>query len=155
MAGVKGRSGGHNRKSTAQLKAEGGYAVNRHRDRADETIKPTKLKRPTHFKKIGRDAWDRIVSALPEALLTSLDPDSLTMYCDLLENYHKLRPLFSADPLDKDTRIAFMATIDHLDKIGRQFGWSPQSRSGLKLPENKREDESAFGVLLSRMSGKN
>ena len=150
--GVKGK--GRPAKPTAELRATGGYRATRHRDRADEAIKPTSLERPKHFGKIGAEAWDRIVSALPPALMTSLDPDSLSMYCDLLETYHALRPLFMSDPLDKETRITFFTTIDHIDKIGRQFGWSPQSRSGLKMPEQARE-ESGFDVLLARMSGKN
>lgn len=155
MAGVKGRSGGHNRKTTAKLKAEGGYRATRHRDRADQFVKPVEIVPPKHLRKAGKELWRRVVESLPESIVTELDTDSLAMFCSLADMYENLRPQFASDPLDKDLRIAFLAVVDRMDKLGRQFGWTPQSRAGLSLAKSDDKDESAFSALLSRMSGKN
>jgi P27 family predicted phage terminase small subunit len=155
MAGQKGRSGGQNRKSTAVLKAEGGYRSERHEKRADSMVPPANLPIPKHLGEAGRDLWQRVVGSLPEALLTSLDPDSLSQFCDMADAYAKLRPVFLADPIDKEIRISYMAVVSAMDRLGRQFGWTPQSRSGLQMGKKEDKEESAFGVLLARMSGKN
>lgn len=155
MAGVKGRSGGQNRKATETLKAEGGYRTTRHRDRADIEVKPAAIQPPKHLGKAGKDLWKRVVESLPASLVTNLDPDSLAAFCDLADAYDRIRPQFMADPIDKEIRISYMAILDRMDKLGRQFGWTPQSRAGLSLGKSEDPDESAFSSLLARMSGKN
>jgi P27 family predicted phage terminase small subunit len=155
MAGVKGRSGGQNRKATETLKNEGGYRSARHKDRADVVIPASAIKPPQHLGKAGKDLWDRVISSIPPSMITKLDPDSLSAFCDLADVYENIRPMFMADPIDKDIRITYMAVVDRMDKLGRQFGWTPQSRAGLQLGKPKDEDESAFASLLSRMSGNN
>ena len=157
MASQKGRKGigGRPPKATATLKAEGGYRATRHRDRVDVNIAPAKLAIPKHLGEAGRDLWQRVVGSLPEALLTSLDPDSLTQFCDMADAYAKIRPVFIADPIDKEIRISYMAVVSAMDRLGRQFGWTPQSRAGLQMGKKEDKEESAFGVLLARMSGKN
>ena len=155
MAGVKGRSGGHNRKTTAKLKAEGGYRATRHRDRADQHAKPAAIVAPKHLGKTGKTLWSQVVESLPESLITSLDASALAMFCQLADVYEKLRPEFEADPIDKDLRISFLSVVSQMDRLGRQFGWTPQSRAGLTIAQADDKDESAFSALLSRMSGKN
>jgi P27 family predicted phage terminase small subunit len=155
MAGVKGRSGGHNRKTTAKLKSEGGYRVTRHSDRADQFVKPAAIVPPKYLRKTGKALWNRVVGSLPESLITELDTDSLAMFCQLADMYEKLRPKFAADPINKDVRISFLSVVDRMDKLGRQFGWTPHSRAGLSLANADDKDESAFSALLSRMSGAN
>jgi P27 family predicted phage terminase small subunit len=157
MGSQKGRKGigGRPPKATATLKAEGGYRTERHDKRADTHVLPASLQSPKHLGEAGCDLWRRVVTSLPEALITNLDPDSLTQFCDLADSYAKIRPVFIADPIDKDIRIAYMAIIAAMDRLGRQFGWTPQSRASLQLPKAEDKEESAFGVLLARMSGKN
>ena len=155
MTGVKGKSGGHNRKTTQKLKEEGGYRATRHRDRVDDKIAPAQLKCPEHLGEVGRDAWKRVTETLPAALITNLDPDSLAMFCDLLEAYSILRKEFLADPLDRYVRTSYFSTVAAIDKLGRQFGWTPQSRAGLNVKQQSNEEESAFSSLLARMSGTN
>ena len=150
MAGVKGRSG-RPRKSTAELKANGGYRPVRHENRADQLIEGAKLICPKHLKAIGKKAWKRIVEALPEQMLTNLDAESLSMYCDLIECYHNLRPQFIADPIDKDIRLSYFAVVNGMDRVGRQFGWTPQSRAGLHIVEQK--EESPFAEYLKGRMG--
>lgn len=155
MAGVKGRSGGHNRKRTEQLKAEGGLRKHRHENRADVLVPAAKVSAPSHLGEAGRELFDRIVDTLPKSLITKATIESLGMYADLWECYLSLRPQFLADPIDKDIRISYMSVVDRIDKIGRQFGWTPLALSGLKVPEKPDEADDVFEALLSRMSGKN
>jgi len=155
MAGVKGRSGGRNRKPTAQLKETGGYRKSRHKARADVLVMPVRVPPPDCLGDVGKEAWVRFVNNLPEALITSLDKDGLTQFCQALEAYAKVWPLFINDPIDKDIRITWQAICAQVDRLGRQFGWTPQSRAALSLPAKKEEEESVFSTLLARMSGSN
>lgn len=154
MAGMKGRSGGQNRKSTHQLKADGGYRRDRHGRRVDQMVAPATLTPPDHLSDIGRAAWIRITGSLDPSLITDLDVDSLTAFCDCLEAYSGIRPKYLAAPTDKDARIAFYAALDRMDKLGRQFGWSPQSRAGIQAPGDDSEG-SVFESLLARMNNSN
>lgn len=155
MAGVKGRSGGHNRKRTEQLKAEGGIRKHRHENRADVIIPPASVSTPEHLGEAGRELFERIVATLPKSLITKATIESLGMYADLWECYLSLRPQFLANPVDKDIRISYMSVVDRIDKLGRQFGWTPLSLSGIKVPEQPDKDEDVFESLISRMSGNN
>lgn len=151
MAGQKGRSG-RRPKPTAQLKESGGFNVTRHRNRADVLVMPAKLDAPATLGKIGRDAWNRYIDNLPEALITQLDVYALQQLCEALELYAKVWPLFIDNPLDRDARITWQAVCAQIDRLGRQFGWTPQSRAALSLPSSESKEESMFGELIARMS---
>ena len=90
MAGQKGRSGGQNRKPTAQLKETGGYRATRHKKRADVLVIPCRVEPPSILGTVGKEAWIRYVNNLPEALITNLDTDGLTQFCQALELYPKV-----------------------------------------------------------------
>lgn len=141
MGGQKGRSGGHNRKPTSVLKEQGGYKKYRHENRIDQHIAVEKPEMPAHLGEIGQKTWKRLMESLPLGVVTKLDLDSLVSYCDLIEAYMTIRPSFLADPIDKNVRHAYMATIQQLDKIGRQFGWSPQSRAGITTTQETKEED--------------
>ena len=105
--------------------------------------------------KIGKEVWTRFLTNLPEALITNLDTNSLAQFCEAIELYEKIKVEFANDPFNKDTRITWIAVCSQVDRLGRQFGWTPQSRAALSLPAKDTKDESVFGALLSRMSGTN
>jgi len=142
MAGVKGqRSGGHNRKTAAQHKAEGTYKPSRHGNRVDLEVDTAAPVMPRGLEKAGKEMWKRICQTLPEKTVTKLDADSLRMYCETWQVYLKLYPIFRDDPLDSKARQSWQACVATLDKLGRQFGWTPQSRSALETPEPEQEDD--------------
>ena len=155
MASQKGRKGigGRPPKPTAQLKETGGYRKKRHETRADILVLPVRVQPPACLGEVGKEAWVRFVNNLPEALITNLDTDGLTQFCQALEAYAKVWPLFINDPIDKDIRITWQAVCAQVDRLGRQFGWTPQSRAGLSLPAKEAKEESMFGELMARMSG--
>jgi P27 family predicted phage terminase small subunit len=155
MAGVKGRSGGANRKPTAQLKVTGGYRAERHKNRADVAVPRAIIKPPRGMGKIGKEVWNRFLENLPEALITNLDLNSLAQFCEALELYDKIKVRFYNDPFDREARLIWKDVCAQVDRLGRQFGWTPQSRASLSLPAKETKDESAFSSLLSRMSGTN
>jgi len=154
MAGAKGRSGGHNRKATRELKADGGFRSHRHGDRADVKIPVAKLSPPEILTDAQRELWLRVVSTLPVGLVTKLDQELLLAYCDQWEAYLMLRRSYLADPIDKDIRISYKSCVDTLDKLGRQLGWSTQSRPALQMPSDKDDNDDPFSTFLDRMGSK-
>ncbi len=154
MTGAKGRSG-RPPKPTEQLKANGGYRATRHRNRADVAVPKATIKPPRGMGKVGKEVWNRFLTNLPEALITNLDLNSLAQFCEALEAYDQIKGVFAANPLDREVRLAWKDICAQVDRLGRQFGWTPQSRASLSLPAKDTKDESVFGALLSRMSGIN
>lgn len=140
MPGVKGKSGGHNRKSVTEHARDGTYRRDRHGSRVDLRIQPARLQCPDDLGEIASDVWTKVVTSLPEEILNNVHENSLRMYCETIEQYRHVWPLFCADPLDKDLRITAMALIDRADKLGRQFGWTPQALAGLRVPQDDKEE---------------
>lgn len=150
MPGAKGRSGGHNRKTTAQLEQEGTIRNDRHGKRVDAKVPPATLPCPGELTEVGQELWRRIVSTLPREVVTNLDSDALLSYCRVWQTLAKVWPQFDADPIDKDLRITAMNLLDRLDKLGRQFGWTPQSRAALQMPDGDGDDADPMLEFLKR-----
>lgn len=154
MVGVKGRSG-RKRKPTAQHKAEGTYNATRHKNRADVNVRPSTLSPPAHLTDAGKELWRRILDTLPAQIISKLDIEALSAYCDAVELYTKLRPMIMADPADKEVRIAWVAAANQMDKIGRQFGWTPVSRASLTMPPDDGGDDPLVEMMKRRMESRN
>ena len=154
MPGQKGRSGRPN-KSTEQHLLDGTYRPDRHAKRVDSRVAPASMPVPGDLGDHAAELWKRIVSSLPKEVLTNLDKDALRVYCETWEIYCKVQPLYQADPIDKELRITWTAVVDKLDKLGRQFGWTPQSRSALQMPSKGDEDEDPMTLFLKRRSERN
>lgn len=149
MVGQKGRSGRPG-KPTAQHKAEGTERSYRHANRADARIEPSVLPCPGDLGTHGAEMWKRICKTLPKEIVTKLDTDSLRVYCETWEVYRKVYPLMLDDPTDKNTNVLWAKIVDKLDKLGRQFGWSPQSRTSLQMPEVDQEVDPMVEFLKRR-----
>lgn len=155
MPGVKGqRSGGHNKKMTEQHKADGTYQKCRHETRVDTKVPSSILPCPADLGEHGAELWKRICATLPKELITKLDTDSLMAYCQTWELYRKIIPQVLDDPMDKHLTCLWAKTVDKLDKLGRQFGWTPQARAGLHMPA-KEDTEDAMTEFLKRRTSQN
>ncbi|XZE56144.1 hypothetical protein SH139x_002225 [Planctomycetaceae bacterium SH139] len=140
MAGQKGRSG-RLPKPTEQHVLDGTYRSDRHARRADVLVMAEQLQCPESLTGAAREAWERITLALPDDMLSRLDVDALWLYCQSWAQLLKVWPMFEDNPLDKDARITAMALCTEVDKLGRQFGWSPLSRASLRVPQREEADD--------------
>lgn len=154
MVGQPGK-GGRPPKSTEQHLIDGTYRPDRHAKRVDSKVAPASLPVPGDLGDEAAELWKRIVSSLPKEILTNLDKDSLRVYCETWQIYLKIQPLFNADPTDKELRITWASLVDKLDKLGRQFGWSPQTRASLQMPTKNDEDEDPMTLFLKRRQERN
>lgn len=154
---MKGQGGKPRSKSKEQLKREGGYREDRHATHASlkaENFKSLSKEPPGHMGVYAKDCWRYQVENLPEESLTTLDHFSMTVFCDMYEVYCQSRKLLALDPLDNKARQAMMSAATAMDKIGKQFGWTPQSRAGIPQVEKDDEDD-VFAELISAMKGGN
>ena len=154
MPGVKGRSGGQNRKSTKDHIADGTYQKCRHEKRLDSKVVASTPPCPADLNDYGRDLWRRICEVLPHEVVTRLDTESLRIYCETWQMYCKVIPLMIDNPIDKDLRITWAAIVDRLDKLGRQFGWTPQARAGIQMPDKSSDESDPFEEFLKQRMGK-
>lgn len=153
MPCVKGR-GGRPPKPLEKHEEDGTYRKDRHETRVDGKVPPSVLPCPADLGEHGAELWKRICSTLPKELITKLDSDALLSYCQTWELYRKIIPQVLADPMDKHLTCLWSKTIDKLDKLGRQFGWTPQARAGLHMPA-KEETEDAMTEFLKRRTSQN
>ena len=155
MAGVKGKSGGRNRKASAQLEAEGGLRKARHANRSD--ISPAKgfPKKPAKLSKEQNRIWDAIVDQIADKALGTVDRDSLIELVETWELMVACRNRLKNDPVDKDTRIAWSAYFDRWLRLAQEFGCTPNARAALKVPAGDDDESDAFANILGRMSGVN
>lgn len=86
MAGVKGRSGGHNAKTIEQLKAEGTYDPTRHAGIENPEPPKGRPRPPCKLRKVARKEWRRMLDRLESSrTLSPVDDAALYQYCQLFE----------------------------------------------------------------------
>lgn len=84
MAGVKGRSGGRNAKTVAELKAQGTFDPSRHAGIENPEPPEGRPKPPGKLGKVARAEWKRMLHWLEEArTLSTVDAAPLYQYCQL------------------------------------------------------------------------
>lgn len=106
--------------------------------------------KPNGLGKHASQCWDIVVNTLPRNMQSRLDFVGLMLLCDHVELYFSLRSKMLSDPIDKEIRISFTTVVDKLDKLGRQFGWSPLSRASLTITEDK-DDDPLLDFMKKRM----
>ena len=137
-------------KSAAQHAADGTFRKDRHGSRAELQISPAKPTVPRGLPPEARALWRRVVAELPAEALSRLDGEALRAYCVAWSIYRRIEPLMVDNPTDKDIRIAWTAVLSTLDKLGQQFGWTPRSRSSLRLPAEADETADPFAEFIRR-----
>ena len=136
------KRGGHNRKSSSVLKAEGGYRADRHSERIDAQIEPKgKPRKPRGLENYQKKLWDDIVSTFPVAALGDIDT---TMLTELLAWYGRYK---NADELQDQCKA-----WDRFAKLATEYGLTPSSRAALKF-HDKTPEEDHFENLLDRFKG--
>jgi len=157
MAGVKGRSGGHNRKPTV-LRLLQGNPGRRPLNKDEPQPMPALLKCPTHLHAEARKEWQRLAPQLYElGLLTELDHAALEMLCWSWSVWVKASQQLVAEGLtvvDRNgvTRVSPWLKIEaeaqkQLRALCAEFGMTPSSRSRVKAVPPERPDP--FEELLN------
>lgn len=161
MAGVKGRSGGHNAKTQEQHRLEGTGRKDRHtgyRNPEPATGMPAKPDRLT-----GEAAaeWDRMVGRLEQCkTLAVVDDAILVEYCELHALTHRLQGEIDELPaLFFEKTSVDGAGVEHVEPkvhpgVGQlrqarmakrtllvEFGLTPASRGRVKIPEQPGEPD--------------
>jgi P27 family predicted phage terminase small subunit len=149
MAGVKGRSGGHNRKPTALRLIQGNPGK---RPLATPPQVPAKMPQcPRHLHGAARAEWKRLAPQLFEAgLLTELDVTALAALCSTWALWTEAKERLESEGLTVSVRggavrpspwiaIASRAQRD-MQLLQAEFGLTPASRSRVKVEPPPRRD---------------
>ena len=155
MPGVKGRSGGKNRKPTAALKKEGGYRESRHGGRADAVCNVGNLKKPDNITDMQSELWDAVVETLPKGLLGKIDSPMLLGLVRWYEVYSRAMTILEQDPSDTDAMNQAGKAWDRFWRTASEFGIGPSNRARLQAPPQDTNDENPFHAILSRKASAN
>jgi hypothetical protein len=129
MTGKKGRSGGHNKKTTEELLENGTFVATRHGDpHPREASEPVPV---VDLGPVGRKCWDWIVAALPPAALSRVDSFKLSVTCQVFEMLQEWLAKWKADPAGKQERMAVRQLTADFDRLAIQWGMSPRDRQRL------------------------
>lgn len=154
MPGKKGRSGGHNKKPTAVLKAEGTYRPDRHGRNGDNVPADGWPEKPAGLTPMQERLWDDVVTYLPASCLGSLDTASLRDMVRLYGIYTDLLSLVEQDPTDQKTLNACFKAFDRFWKYAQDYGLTPVARSRLQVPKNS-DDDNPLEALKKLMESRN
>jgi phage terminase small subunit len=142
MAG-NGNSG-RKRKPLAKHVADGTYRADRHGDRGAAPKFGGVPEKPKRLKGEAGKLWDLVVEQLgPHGVLSPLDAPQLTILCDYWARYLRLAPKHTADPTDKDVRLAIHAAQAIVTAIGARFGLTPTDRERLTIEAQEKQGVSA------------
>ena len=149
MPGVKGRSGGRNRKTTAELRESGGIRAHRHDARADALDLAGYPKPPENLTDEQKRVWQAVLDALPAAALGSADSVAMAEMCEWFARYRRCWDEADKDPANLPKWIsAAQKAWGEFRKLAIDYGLTPQARAGMKLPEEKKE--SPLASILER-----
>ena len=128
---------------------------NKDRIAANEVDPPVaELECPAWLSPVAAEYWDRAVAALhPLRLLTTLDGDLLSQYCEAWSDFHQAREIVEAEGSvcenDKGSSrqhpamIAKNQAAKRIKELAGKFGMSPVDRVGLDVP--KEPNQGRFG----------
>ena len=130
------------RKPDAVKKLEGNP---RHEKLGGELPSPGTPQRPKRLPKEAAWLWDLVA----QPWVGELDTAQLITLC---ETWVLLRAAAKAalkDPLDKNTRCAYVAYKSEFDKLAARFAMTPSDRAKIRVPEPPKQDEDDkfFGVV--------
>lgn len=151
MAGVPGRSGGRNRKTTAEHKLNGSYRSDRHGGRIDGVDAVGDPRKPDDISPLQLSLWDAIVGTLPDGVVGTLDSASLTALVRWYGIYADLMSRVEQDP--SDTKLMSQATKawDRFYRLGQDYGLTPNARAQSRVVPSTTDDEpNPFKELLLR-----
>lgn len=175
MAGVKGRSGGHNRRSAEQHVLDGTYREDRHAGREHPRPEIGTPDAPAALTGVARREWNRLTALLADTeMLTLVDGAMLFHYCEMFGDLQgakadiaRMRRQLSNKRLDIKGRVEIQKQIirvagqmlryrQQIRMYLAEFGLSPKSRLGVdispagaglaKPPGEKGDEMSEFDV---------
>ena len=151
MVGVQGRSGGRNRKTTAEHKLNGSYRADRHGGRIDGADAAGDPRKPGDLSPLQSSLWDAIVDHLPDGVVGALDSASLMALVRWYGIYADLMSQVEQNP--GDTKLMSQATKawDRFYRLGQDYGLTPNARAQLRaVPSATNDEPDPFKELLLR-----
>lgn len=163
-------SGGKNRKSTAQKKAEGNPGK-RTLNVSEPVARPGEPKIPKWLGREGRKMWPQVIEILDSAgVLFKSDVLAIASLCSTIVLFRKAEAAIEKFgvlhvTLDEDTGTGVLRTasavrvrsdtLKHLRALWQGFGLDPSSRSGVRIPDpdpNSKSETALDAILRSKSS---
>lgn len=154
MPGVKGRSGGRNRKPSAVKLAEG----NRGKRKIHPDLKAAgRPECPDYFNAGQRLRWDQLVAVLPNKLLAAADGPILERFIVAWQRFRDCEVMLQKTGMLVQTptgpkRNPLLGIQLHCDRVmasaGIELGLSPVARARLARPEHETDFDDAFEAYV-------
>jgi len=167
MPGVKGRSGGHNRKSLDEHRLMGSFRPARHGHLLRSTVTaPKPVLKPVTLSAEASGVWDALAPlALALGTLTPSDAWAFATLCELQATFQQAaaakdgRQLFRLEQPDEDEPRMVLA-VDAVLKLERDtasaarpyyelFGLTPVARARISVPQAPEEPQSKWAGVLT------
>lgn len=133
MAGRKGqRSGGHNKKTAAQLKAEGTWREDRHGKQVDNVAAEGKPIQPNHFSPSQQQLWNELAGFLPDGVVGAKDSTMLVAAVQWYDIYSDTIKQLARDPIDKQLLAVADKSWKNFERLAKEFGATPTARARLR-----------------------
>ena len=145
--------GGHNKKPTAQHKADGTFQPVRHANRLELKPLPNTPPPPADFDAEHKAKWNEVCGLLYEAeILAKPDPDAIRMYVESTLMARKLlaevkeEGFVLADGKRNPKWLSYLDCAKRQQQLFSEFGFTPRARMGMKVESKDKPpaDPAAF-----------
>jgi P27 family predicted phage terminase small subunit len=136
-------SGGHNKKSAAELKLHGTYRRDRHEKKRGLPTDGSPEK-PTWLDPTASALWDRLTAAFPPGAVGAADTMALAAACEMWSLYRAAVAVAKQHPTDKDARISATSYLAMFNKLAGKFGLTPVDRQRLGITADAVSDDDEY-----------
>jgi phage terminase small subunit len=98
----------------------------------------------------GKQLWAEVLANLPDKAISKADGYKLSMLCSQWDQLQVQMAIWTADPSNRDARLAVNQLTSVIDRLGTQFGLSPKDRQ--KMPragwDKSAEEQDLFAEFM-------
>jgi phage terminase small subunit len=145
---AKDKRGGHNRKSEQQHLQDKNWRPDRHG--LTDAFVPGEPVPQMPLGEHGKQLWAEVLANLPDKAISKADGYKLSMLCSQWDQLQVQMAIWTADPSNRDARLAVNQLTSVIDRLGTQFGLSPKDRQ--KMPragwDKSAEEQDLFAEFM-------
>lgn len=158
--------GGHNSKSSAELKASGTIRKDRHGARLENHIKPvSEIAPPAHYAGEYLEKWNEVVKHLADFnILAAQDYDAICTYVETvifqrlcLREFQKTGQVTvesNGRQMQNPAMKSYLQCDAILKPLREKFAFTPKDRQSVKINTKDEKKKDPFTALMSPTAGK-
>lgn len=156
--------GGHNSKSSAELKASGTIRKDRHGSRVENHITPaSELPAPAHYEGEYLEKWNEVVKHLADfKILANQDYDAICTYVETVifqrlclrefQTTNQVTVESNGRKMQNPAMKSYLQCDAILKPLREKFAFTPKDRQSVHITSKEEKKEDPFKVLMNKQN---